>query len=204
MAPAHSAKSTGDCALGLALLLPAGLLLWPDVLGATPSPASLAAGWTLLSLLPAACLLLLRAPSEVPRSAWLLALVAIWGTLRALDAGDSFEAQRATMVLWSAVTLLLGGLSLGQSGQRILRSGMVAAGLVALGQAAWLATPGGLLGDQGDLAEAVLPGAMLGIAWFAEARPRGSWLGAGLALACAIHAGSVSYTHLTLPTIYSV
>ena len=191
MASTRTAGSSGDVALGFALLLPAALLLWPDVLMHTPVPASMAIGVTVLALLPAAVLLLFQAPSSLPRPVWILGLIVTWATVRSLDAGDSFEARRVMLSLWSALTLVLGGLSLGPLGRTILRTGIVLASLLALGQAAWLATPGGLLGNSGDLSEAALPGALLGIACFAEARPRAGWLGAILVLAFAVHAALV-------------
>lgn len=177
-----------DAALALALLLPAALLLWPDTLAGSPTPASQAAGLSLLSLLPAALLLLLRGLPKLPLAAWALVCVAAFAWLRGQGAGDSFEARRVSFVLLSALILLLGGLRLERSGRSLLRTGVVLASLAATLQSAWSVDPGGPLGNSGDLSEAALPGALVGLAWFAESRPWGRVLGLGAALCYVLHA----------------
>lgn len=177
-----------DAALALALLLPAGLLLWPSTLAGSPTPASHAAGLCLLSLLPAAGLLLLRGLPKLPLAAWALVFVAAYAWVRGLGAGDSFEARRMSFVLLSASILLLGGLRLERAGRNLLRTGVVLASLAATLQSAWSMAPGGPLGNSGDLSEAALPGALVGLAWFAESRPWGRVLGLGAALCYVLHA----------------
>jgi O-antigen ligase len=174
--------------LALALLLPAAVLLWPATLAGSPTPASQAAGLSLVCLLPAALLLLLRGLPKLPIAAWALVFVAGLAGLLGANADDNFEARRASFVLLSAAILLLGGLRLEKAGRNFLRAGVVLASLAATLQCAWTVSPGGPLGNSGDLSEAALPGALVGLAWFAEGRPRGRMLGLAAAICFVLHA----------------
>ncbi len=187
-----------------ATLLPAALLVLP-ILHGVPSAASAGAGWTALLSLPAALLLLLRRAS-LPALPWLALVALVLGqSVWPSQAGDTFGASQAHLILVCGVTLLLSAASLGARGRAILARGSV------LCSAAWvlgaafdtLGAPqrdfAGVLENKGDLAEAALPGALVALGLAAGHRGGlrllfpATLLAFGVyALAVPVHAASVS------------
>ncbi len=180
-----------DAALALALLLPIGVLLWPSTLQDVPTTQSMATGTGFLLLLPAALLLVARGVPRLPIAGILLLGLIAYVPLRAGAATDAFEWRRTLLVLLSSFLCLLGGLRLSKGGRTWLQVALVLASSLSIGHCAWISEPGGALGNSGDLSEAALPGALLGVAWFAEQRPRFAALGLAAALAFVLHAALV-------------
>ena len=185
------ARRGEDVLRGALLALPALALSLPvpGLLADVPTTDSAAPGWTLLLLLPALALTAVTQRASWTRPglpALALAVAALASQVRTLlDAGDPFEAERATVGLWTACGLVLVGSRLGSAGRRALATGLCAVPLlVALG-GLWVGHPGGLAGNAGDAAEAALPAAALALAVFThrEGPARGLALASLLAFA---------------------
>ncbi len=182
--------------LALLLLIPSAGLALPGLLGADPLPHAAGTGWALLFLLPAACLLPFCLGRGLPKSALLflphLALLA----LAADSSTDTFELQRAAILLALSIASFLAGSALSARAMLLFQRGAI---LVSLGftlQALFATVSDGStgavgpLGNTGALSQVALPGAVLG-AVFALRGPllfRG--LGALAALAFGVHAGT--------------
>lgn len=189
--PQPNGNPAVDAALALALLLPVGVLLWPSTLQDVPTTQSMAAGISVMALLPAALLLVARGVPRVPAAGLLLLALVAYLPLRSDASTDVFEWRRTLLVLLSSFLCLLGGLRLGATGRTWLKAGLVMASALSIVHCAWISEPGGALGNSGDLSEAALPGALLGVAWFAEQRPRFAAAGLAAALAFVLHAALV-------------
>ena len=185
------ARRGEDVLRGALLALPALALALPvpGLLEDVPTTDSAAPGWTLLLLLPALALTALTQRASWTRPglpALALALAALASQARTLlDAGDPFEAERATVSLWAACGLVLVGSRLGSAGRGALATALCTVPLlVALG-GLWIGHPGGLAGNAGDAAEAALPAAALALAVFThrEGPVRGLALASLLAFA---------------------
>lgn len=183
-----------DALQGWLTLLPAAALAAPAPLALVrdvPTPVSAASGWTALLAVPAVAGLvagLVAGRRVLPRGAVpLLALLAV-AALGAGSAGDPFAARRTLTGLAAGAALLVSGASLGAAGRRVLARGLA---LLSVAWLAWAATDAeagftGAVGNTGDLSEAVVPGAVTGLAVFAATsgplRVAGLVAGAGAAL----------------------
>lgn len=185
-----------DALQGWLTLVPALALAWPGpgaLLVDVPTTVSAAAGWTALLTLPAALALALRRVEVRLSGSTLLLAVLVVAAIGAGRAGDPFEARRSFTSLVSALVLTLSGASLGDRGRRVLARGF------ALATLAWVVFAGldragahtGVLGNTGDLSEAALPGALLGLWVFASTA--GPWrvVGAAAAATYGIYAGAL-------------
>jgi tetratricopeptide (TPR) repeat protein len=208
--------SRAETAQALACLAPVGTLL-AGVLHGVPTHTSAAAGWILLTALPAVMLAAARRRDFVLRGlagALVLLLLALLHILRRGDL-DTFEAQRALVSLSGWLALLLGGASLGRTGRRVLARGLLLLSALGLGFA-WIDTLrdpvralSGALENSGDLSETLLPGALLGLALARS--ERGAWRIVGLSTAAAflitvgrapVIAGGLSF--LAAASLYTV
>jgi len=121
------------------------------------------------------------------------------------DGSDTFEASRAVMALVVGVVLLLSGASLGSTGRAVLARGAAILTVLWVGGAALDTVMSaerrfaGVLENTGDLSEAALAGALIGLAIFTAKRPaRFLGLSAGLVYVLyvglvPVHAGALSF-----------
>jgi len=191
------AKDAPESALlGWLLLLPAAALAWPGpgaLLAGDPYPHLAATGIALLLALPAALALpFLAGASPRPGPRGWLTFTTLWA-LVALAVGfgrpdDGFEARRTLAHFTCLGVALLGGALLqarsGARGRELFMRGLVLLSLAFTAGAfgTRLAAGGhlaGVLGDTGSLSQAALPGAIVGV-WFFALR-RGTWRALGLA-----------------------
>lgn len=151
----------------LAIVLPSLALAWawPAALADDLAPETTGAGLAALCALPAAALALLRPPTIRPRGlAFLSVALGIGAAWLAVGAAfDTVDAERAYLGALVGVVMLLAGAGLGASGRRALvRLGTALGALLVLG--GWLdPARAGALGNSGDLSEAALPCAVLGV-----------------------------------------
>ncbi|MDA0948149.1 MAG: hypothetical protein O2799_06495, partial [Planctomycetota bacterium] len=163
-----------DALRGALLALPALALALPvpGLLEGVPTTDSAAPGWILLLLLPALGLTALTQRASWGRAglaASVLGLAAVASQLRTLlEAGDPFEAERATVGLWAAAGLVMVGSRLGSAGQQVLFTALASLPLLLALGSLWIGHPAGLAGNAGDAAEAALPAAVLALAVFAQ------------------------------------
>ncbi len=176
-------------------LLPVALLAYPNLHG-VPAPLSSGAGWAALGAIPAALLLAFRRPTlRVPGLVFLFAVLAI-AVVQVADRADTFEASRAVMSLVTGVVLLLSGASLGSAGRAVLARGAAILSVIWVGGAALDTIVSaerrfaGVLENTGDLSEAALAGALIGLAIFTAERPA-RFLGLSAGLVYVLYVGLV-------------
>jgi hypothetical protein len=163
-----------DALRGALLALPALALALPvpGLLESVPTTDSAAPGWILLLLLPALGLTALTQRASWGRAglaASVLGLAALASQVRTLlEAGDPFEAERATVGLWAAAGLVMVGSRLGSAGRQVLFTALAGLPLLLALGSLWVGHPAGLAGNAGDAAEAALPAAVLALAVFAQ------------------------------------
>lgn len=199
-------------------VLQAWLLLLPPLALALPSPwspftgapdvISIGAGLCALGVLPALLVSALRAflgredeerAAAIPLGAPLLLAPLALAAYHLDRATDSFNAWRALVGLAGATGAYMVASSLGEPGRRVLQRGLPIVTLMLL--ASIFLEPGldgtlavtvqGAIGNTGDLAEAALPGAILGAGAFLTTRGPLALLGLLALVGTALHAGLV-------------
>lgn len=199
-------------------VLQAWLLLLPPLALALPSPWSLftgapdvisiGAGLCALGVLPALLVSALRAflsrddeerAAAIPMGAPLLLAPLGLAAYHLERATDSFNAWRALVGLAGATGAYMAASSLGEAGRRVLQRGLPIVTLMLLVSiflepgldGALEVTVQGAIGNTGDLAEAALPGAILGAGAFLATGGPLALLGLLALFGAALHAGLV-------------
>ncbi|MEE2940632.1 MAG: hypothetical protein VX460_09640 [Planctomycetota bacterium] len=199
-------------------VLQAWLLLLPPLALALPSPwspftgapdvISVGAGLCALGLLPALLVSAERAflgredeerAAAIPLGAPLLLAPLALAAYHLDRATDSFNAWRALVGLAGATGAYMAASSLGEAGRGVLRRGLPLVTLLLL--ASIFLEPGldgdlettvqGAIGNTGDLAEAAIPGAVLGAGAFLTTRGPLALLGLLALIGAALFAGLV-------------
>ncbi len=156
-----------------------------------PDTVALGTGAAALAALPVAVLAAVRGrASEAFGLAPLMVLLAV-AAVSIGAADDSFGLWRALVALAAALGFVMGGASLGATGRTVVQRGFVALGLLLLATVPM--TPGGasVLGNSGDLSEALLPCAVLGAGVFLGSSGLLAFLGFALLFTSAVAFGLI-------------